>query len=44
MMNYTLVYSESFRKSLQENISEWEKELLLTDEKSLNLFMPFIIH
>ena len=33
MMNYTLVYSESFRKSLQENISEWEKELLLTDEQ-----------
>lgn len=26
MKNYTLVYSESFRKSLQENISEWEYE------------------
>lgn len=43
MMNYTLVYSESFRKSLQENISEWEKELLLTDEK-ITQFVHAIYH
>jgi len=44
MEKYTLIYSESFKKSLQANIFEWQNELLLPDEKIANLFKRFITH
>ena len=31
-MAYTIVYSESFRKGLEQLINEWENELFLSEE------------
>lgn len=43
MEKYTLIYSESFKKSLQANIFEWQNELLLPDEK-IRQFVQAIYH
>lgn len=43
MEKYTLIYSESFKKSLQANIFEWQNELLVPDEK-IRQFVQAIYH
>lgn len=43
MENYTLIYSESFKNSLEANILEWKTELSISEERTRQ-FVQAIYH